>query len=582
MKPQRGWTYLIAGLLFCSFMGGAFRVAFSPAVMENWVQTVVAEKQPKFNIDFSKVNFSLSRGWRPHLAVEFENLQIGAKDPCITPDELFIDRLTIPFQVRDLIEKNLKFGRTHAEKIIYYDKKFKCEEEDEEERLSSSSSNGPREDEAEGVARDIAPLENFLQKRWDVEIVNTSHFFSSLHIDELVLIKDGEPSPRFGLRNAEVRFFPGRRASQVTFQFFPGEKWSASESFGPIRTTLDVSSDLIHLKASGSVREGQFRIDTQWSVDRRRFHGDVSWRDMPVAAVSRLTSYWSGLDLLKGFSFQPRHTWMNCEVSVGGEVTEIKDLPVKIRNCAMAGDLGKVLLADVDFRKEETPLVFKLESVSLDVLLKGLGYKDFPSYIVNWGIVDGELSVEALERAGFTGEITRLSSTSFMGRTRQRSLLDFNLNANLSDKFIEVDLGPLDFTYKTILFKDLLLNFKSSMPLRERFPLKAQAHAVEVTDRYEHFSTLANILKPKEENTKSITLSPFKGSGELVGEVIWWEKMNFSAMEKDIQLSGLDGGAFSDLPILVSMKPSNEKISSRAERYEVRREGKNILLLKTQ
>lgn len=456
---QRGWFYVLIGLLISSFLGGAIHVIFSPERMRLFVETKLAEKQPKFNIEFKSAKLQLADNWWPTIAIEVEGIGIKAKDNCITNSTIYIDKLIIPIQLSMLFSNKIKFGHVRAEQVRFFARPKSCE-----------AKNKTVENDDEFVS-----LENFFQRRWSKEVVNTTRYIDELSINSLEFLRDDQALSPAKISNLNIRFFSKVGESELNFSVKLGKPIVGEVEFGDIKMSARVQSDFVTLSGKGNLKEGQFQISTEWAVNR----GDISFKifsqDLPTQNVLNLMHHWG---IVPEFKPTLKNEWLSCDITMQGAIRNFLNLPVNLHQCRLYGDLGEMTVATtkIDSLKSGGDFSVQIQNLNVKAVLSGLGMQNQGHWMSQFGYFTGDLRIFRKTNYELIGDIrsSEIYWANSSGQLRQK-IERFFLKLNFDgEKFIgsaknfvlsqgqirggiEFSLSPVDDGHFKINFSEIQL-----------------------------------------------------------------------------------------------------------------------------
>lgn len=436
MRTQRGWFLFFFGILLSTFLGGAIRVLLSPAFVRQWVDELVAKSQPRFTIEFEEARMSFGRGWVPQVAIELVGLYVRAKDPCITGSEIEVSQMVVPLNLRALFAGKVRFGAIDAEYVTYRHRPKRCE--------GKPTLRVP-EPAPFDVATEIAPLENFFEKRWNKEVVNTTRFLDELNLLELRFVHDEEIEPVFYLRDLHLDFFPEQHEVELRFNFWPGVTIVGDQPFGPTGTALRITSDSLRWSASGNLKEGQFQSKGHWAVDDGKYEISVSWKDVPLTNFMALMSRWdfSGLQ-----NFRINNQWFACGFTSDGEVRKALTNPLRFTACEFYGDTGRAKFAPFDVRPDRLRQTrYVLEAKNLDVrrFSAAIGYERWSPYLPRLGHFTGEIRSNMRDEMEAKGTIKGVEV--YLGEfglpTARETIENATILATIKDSKFKIELSEI-------------------------------------------------------------------------------------------------------------------------------------------
>lgn len=350
---NRGWAFFLVGVLLSSFLGGALRVFFSPQRVRAWVDEVSARRQPKFTLEFKDAHITLANGWFPGLAVEFIDLKIQSRDPCVTGTQVLVNKLNVSVPLENLFGKKVRFGRIFADQINFRYQPANCTTEIKIPKLVADKKPLPV----------VTNIEKFMQQRWSKEIQNTFQILTSVHVDQLLYYHLGSVDPHFVLSDLDLDQPEEKAGLSLSFLFTPGFIWTADIPVGKLRSHIQFDSEKISYSGRGNLKEGQYNLDIDWRLAEGQIKVDSQLRDMPAAPLLKLMDRWQ---LIRWNNSKVSNQWFRCHISGSGQSIDWDKMPMRIEACSFYGDMGDAILRDTDsqlLQGKIYPIVLSLSRV---------------------------------------------------------------------------------------------------------------------------------------------------------------------------------------------------------------------------
>ncbi|OFZ16933.1 MAG: hypothetical protein A2Z20_09515 [Bdellovibrionales bacterium RBG_16_40_8] len=404
---SRGWFFVLLGILISSFLGGAIYVFFSPDRMREFVESVITEKKPKFLIDFKTAKLQFADNWWPTVAIELDDITVKAIDSCITNSTLHIDRLIIPFQLSSLFIKKIRFGHVHAGNVQFLMRPSSCA------KINSNNNSN----------NEFVLLESFFQNRWSKEVVNTTRLLSKLSIESLVLLQNNESLAPAIIKSFSVQFIPKRAESIITFDIHLGKPWVGDANFGPVRSKMILRSNEVQFTGRGNLKEGQFKINSEWAVDRGEINFNASAKDLPANSILKLAHNWG---ILNSFNPVIKNQWANCDLSFNGNIHQIKLLLIRLNQCRLYGDLGEIVVNTNTIKNltEGGPLNLQIEDIDMKRVLGSFAIDRSWGFVSQFGRFTGDLTIIEKNKLSFAGELRQSEIYMSRGGLQTRQKID--------------------------------------------------------------------------------------------------------------------------------------------------------------
>ncbi len=426
---HRGWLYVLLGLLLSSFLGGAIHVVFSPERTREFIEGLVARKQPKFDIQFTSARLQLAGEWWPSVALELQGLNLTAKDSCITNSTIQMDQLLVPLDLGSLFQDRLKFGHIRAGQVRVFLRPAQCSSESSSKSMAATAT--PSESHHEDS---FAPLERFFEKRWAKEVVNTTRFLNRVSIRSLELLRDDQVLAPAIIQNLEMSFSAAEAQSLVNFDLKLGPPWVGAAPFGPIQTQIVIRANELQLAATGNLKEGQLRLQTDWAIDRGEVAMQLQARDVPANGLIPLFHHWNYLPTLKP---NMKNQWLSCDLGLTGEIRSLRDIPITMHQCRLYGDFGEVPILSTTLPTFNHGGALRLQIQDADIkrILASLGYGQHWGVVSQFGRFSGEMIVDNSDTYRLKGEVRRAEFYFRSDKQQVRQKLDsFQLSLTMDGK----------------------------------------------------------------------------------------------------------------------------------------------------
>lgn len=420
LSTQRSWIFVIIGLLIGSFLGGAIQVVFSSERVEKIVQDILSKKEPKFIFHFDKANFRFSDGIWPALAIEMNSITVQAKDKCITQSSLEFKKAFIPLKIMDFIFGRIRLGNLRVENIDFHWAKSHCTVTNHQNPLKTD---------------DISIVEQFLTRRWNKELINTTRLFSELNINSVHVLGENKES-FFKLLNVNLIVDSVKRVSFLEFGFLPGTAWVSKQAFTPAKMQAEIRSEEIVLNGYGNLKEGQLEVQAQWRIQTGEADIRFEVKDLPLDNLVGIGQNWGILT-----SFQPKisNQWITCKAQMRADIRSLSRTPVKLANCFLYGDLGEMNVLTTDFNlKNIYPITLSMKDAEPSGWMKSMGQSTNWGMVSDYGRFSGEFELQGANQFEIRGHLRNalLYLSNRKDRARQPiGQVQFKLNL-YQDKFL--------------------------------------------------------------------------------------------------------------------------------------------------
>jgi hypothetical protein len=394
MGSQGSWIAFIFGLLISTFLGGAVKIAISPSRTAEFVQRVARQKEPKFLFEFKDVRVSLKNGWLPQFAVQFSGLKIQAKDPCSNPYVLSADVLTVPIQVRSILDSKVRFGVVNANNVVASVRSDKCRDV-----LPSKEELNAR------ILKTQSDLAKFFEKRWNREVANTAKIVSGVEVGEFKILNDSDRTIA-NFKNLDLSFEPAQFLGVAKFKMTPGYVLAGDGWDGEAEGVASVTSSGIHIHGDGNLKEGQIEYDIKWIPDSGRYQFFAVAKDFPAANSLAIGKHWG---FLEQFNVNVRNYWFHCKIDGAGNASQgLTDL--SMTDCYGYGDWGKIRFNEKKWRSDQDFGSIEIQAQDIDIASVLRSFRRDQ----NWGVVrqfgrfDGSVLVVNPEQVKLMGRIRNL------------------------------------------------------------------------------------------------------------------------------------------------------------------------------
>ncbi len=471
MSPNRGWVLILIGLLISSFIGGAIHVLLSPERITEFVHDLVDQYEPKFTIQFQNARLRLAEGWEPIVAIELDNVDFKAKDPCITGSEIYADHVIVPLQVIPLIDKKVRFGDIYAHNLKFQWRPPECRKQTLSQSVSGPHSADKNDDK-------ISLLERFFHDRWNYEVANTEELLHGFDVTKFEFLVGGKIL-YFSANDFRAHFDTGWRQAIVHANIRLGQPWVGDAGFGEFRMTAKINASKIRVSGNGNLKEGQIAVDSQWNISTGNLKLRGNFTDLPIQRVLVLANHWG---VLSAFHPELHDEWLSCDLSYDGDIRALPKGKLQDSQCRMYGDLGDWFLKTPTVQIQKPfPVKWHLVHVDVKKWLDGFGVGSTWGVVGRFGDFTGNLGLAGAEKLQIDGSLTGFSAYVVSKRNRAKlKVKNVNLNTKIQPNQISGELahmqiengiigGLLNFTFNRAGTGQINFNLKNV-----RLPLTVQ------------------------------------------------------------------------------------------------------------
>ena len=422
-EKHRGTVLFVIGLLIALFFGGAIRTFLSPQQVEAYIRQQVELRKPKFDVEFSKAQLTLSRGWVPRLGLQLNDLQLTSNNLCLNPINLNVNEVYIPVHVFRFLDGEIQF--LHIEfgniEVVGLEKPESCARQVAVDAEGVGEKKQEDEVTVESPPQNIATARNafdgfmerfnsFVNTRWSKELENTRKWLTGVSAEQMTFRFGSTREQAHQIRN--FYFDAGSRGEFVkaSFIYSPDSDVIYHQPLQEIRVQLEVDEGLMRISADSGYKEGRWNASGELLLESNQFQLRSDLKNIPVAEIFHGFSKKGILPDVKG----SRPIWLTCSKSLKGSLLEWEESDLMVNQCLITGELGSIRLSKSSLKPFKTPMTYEpfkvqLTRFSLENLLDAFDKEPPFDVFHQLGFVSGEITFTGIQEMNFFGSIEDVS-----------------------------------------------------------------------------------------------------------------------------------------------------------------------------
>lgn len=406
-----GFKTFFVCVVLAGILGSAVRLYFSPPRIESFLRQQIARQKLPVKIDFKSAHLTLARGLLPTFAFDIVDVTISHFAPC--PSEPFAEArvLVLPLDWWSLFKGKLQLGFVITDGVTVSADRAKCSIQRDpivHDTLidDEASFQYPAIEESRGTI--VIPRALAQTKTWfrSEDLERARNVLAGLEIQNGIVYFDN--SKKF----VQVRYFDvwhKGEAIQLLGEVSLPPELTYGETFPPLRIHGQVTTEVANVEARSSFDEGELGA----SIDLARTNDDAA----PYAKVifragamplSIFNEFLKKLGVLTNTKFHPKFLWLSCDVSSEGPLNQlIKHTPLKVDNCSVEGDAGRIEIGPALRNQENVWLPFKIDikHFNLQDLVNMFSEKGPSGILSSFGTIRGVISYEGKDQQSFKGAL---------------------------------------------------------------------------------------------------------------------------------------------------------------------------------
>lgn len=466
-EKHRGTVLFVIGILISLFFGGGIRTFLSPQQVENYIRKQVELRKPKFDVEFSQAQLTLSRGWVPRLGLQLNNLKLTSNNICLNPVNLSVDEVYIPVHVFRFLDGAIQFlkiefgnidvvglekpGNCQALKLESPDKEVVSQDAKQdsivpETETKTMASNRPFD-------RFMERFNSFINNRWSKELENTRKWLTGISAEKITFRFGADSVKKHIIRDFE--FDAGKKGTfvEASFYYSPDSEVIYHQPLHDIRVNVEVDEGLMRVNGSSGYKEGRWNFSGELLLESNQFQLRSELKTVPVAEVFQGFSRSGILPNVKG----SRPIWLSCQKNLKGSLIDWTEAKLEVSECVVSGELGAIRLSKSTLQPFKKPLTYKpfkvqLTRFSLENLLDAFNKKPPFNIFHQMGFVTGEITFSGIQEIQFLGNIEDVSLVFTLNDKKQYQKVK-NISGELmfrDDRFsgqvnsMEIDQGEFE------------------------------------------------------------------------------------------------------------------------------------------
>lgn len=390
---QKGWRVVLLGLAIATFFSLTFRAVFSPRRIQYEIERALSATDPRIKSSIENAYLSLSDGVWPRLAIVIEKLHVQSADPCLFAAKADIENLVLPVAFSSILDRMLVFKRIEVGNLNLemHARREGCGAVELQAipPLPQTLTN-----ETSPVSAKVDQPKDNLERPPLVQTMSVeSSFLRHVVFHKVHLHFTEWPLFQWNLIGVDVQL-PQKGESKTHIE---GTVTLTSDPtrfpFQGIHARLEMDSDVDHAEAKihGAWREGRVDVEGNWSPNRKDFHWNGSFKQIPWSQLIVLAHALGEAGPLPASS----QAWVSAQV----KWDHASDVPEKVEVVEghIEGEFGDFVLGKVIAQREGNrekwhvdPYKVLAKEVDLDILTKMMGWQEPPPTFDRLGIFDGD------------------------------------------------------------------------------------------------------------------------------------------------------------------------------------------------
>lgn len=435
VADQDGFKTSVLGIAVAVFLGLMIRAVLNSEYIEEQLRAAADRIHTSLKIEFSSARVSLSNRGVPELAAIVEGIKFKSTETCWGLPEGQIDELRLPLNLWHMLKGqvevtevkigsiNMKIGdqwkscqTPPVEKTSANLKKTSGQlpsENSEQNQTTNKTDpeagnpavnpsatqteNSKDKAEAQPLAESLTssaqprgPIRRLLIDSLKVEYLGLPDL--PIDFENLSLSRKSETDLQMnlvGLLNLGGSSLSGDYVSQAQFE-------------------TDLGGDEHKLKLNGTWREGRYQIDGLYNEAQKTLALGGKVDNLPLSQI---------LSLLKQFNlvdgeYDSRQLWLSLDFTTDGPKPTHKDLPFRIKNFGLEGDLGEIrgenLQISVGSKTELSPGELRIRGLKPEKVLTLVGKTSKSPSLGSLGVMNGTILYKNFDQWSFVGESSGL------------------------------------------------------------------------------------------------------------------------------------------------------------------------------
>lgn len=399
-----GFKTVLICILLAGIIGSAVKLYFSPVRIETFIRSQIEKQNLPYKIEFKSARLTLARGIIPTFAIDVLGVSAAHSAPCATEPFAEASVLVLPIDWLKLLTGKVQLGFVVADGVSASIDRAMC---------ARPASQAERHDE---VLKD----EDFAQDEQLIEAEKKPWF----KVEDLERVKKAIAG--FEIQNGMIYFDGSKKFVQLSYfdvwhkgnevklegeVTLPSEL-TYQEKFPPLQFRGSVTPEVAKLDARSSFDEGELAASIELTPTENQASPQAKVLFQAGAMpLSIFSDFLRKLGVLSNSKLQPKFLWLNCDVSSEGSLLKLlKHTPLKVDNCVVEGDAGRIDIGPAVRNAEGIWQPFKVEikEFNIEDLLKTFGEKGPSGVLSSFGVLKGTLDYLEKDRLNFGGRVEGL------------------------------------------------------------------------------------------------------------------------------------------------------------------------------
>lgn len=405
VADQPGWSVFFAGFLVAVLLGLFVKSQISSEKIKPVLDRAISKLHTNAQVKFATAYVSLSNGVWPELSVVVEDLSLEATDNCLMSPLLEINQLRLPLIIGALFKGKVKVEEVNANEVDLSLRSdlSSCRRATQTSKAESVPAKGSANPSAVK-----APESSEREPQSDFSGTLPESVVREISIDTLRVHYLPVAFTSFLVRDfrAQLPTGPQRKLEISGLLNIGGETLSgdySSRSQLKLNYEENQSPDWI-LDLQGTWREGQYTMKTQFNSADQSLNWQLDTKHIPVGQILPLLKkyHWINGD------FNAKRVWISGRASASGFANRAMELPLKLSDVRLEGDVGEIEIPLVEFSSLQPlrakPSVARIRSLKINELLKFSGRPHPGAYLGSLGVFQGELKYDGERSVVLQGE----------------------------------------------------------------------------------------------------------------------------------------------------------------------------------
>jgi hypothetical protein len=481
-----GWRFLFITVFLAIFFGLSIRTYFNEVRVTSWAKSIVGDKGREAGIQFRSAQLQLSRGLIPLVALEISDFQFNPSSLCRKEPAVRISRLNIPLSWRSLLRGRWAIGTVSSDDVVIDLEALKspwkesCAQTVEGNLVAKGRRHsGAWKAAVENLSSGSSPHGSEAVPWWNEEQLKTYRGEIGGFDFSRVTVLFEEATKRVYLETLSLDPSEDGRSVHLLSQIIIPSELVFDEKIPPLKIDAFVEPTSALVKVGAALSEGRLEIDGRLKpAPGGLLDADLSAKveNVPLSTMVPLLTK-SGV--VQG-PFRPKFMWMNCGATIKGRFQNLfVDNPLKISNCEIDGNGGRIQLSEAVRRPsgDWEPFELKMKNLDLAQWKETFDWQALPGAFSNYGRFDGEAHFAQLKKFNLDGDVSgAVVKISRKGVAAEQPVNHFGARVRVADgevkgriENIELDDGEFD----GVIDFDLL----ASQPPKTKAEAKAEESA---------------------------------------------------------------------------------------------------------